>query len=130
MPRENNEHTGLIGLLDIEIVNEEPGRMVMKMPVTEKVLQPFGYLHGGANVVLAETAASLGAARLIKDDEITFGMEINANHISTKKDGVLYAEAEVRHQGRSTQVWNIDITDENDALVCVSRCTMAVKKKR
>lgn len=130
MPQENNEYTGLIGLLDIEIVNEKPGRMVMKMPVTEKVLQPFGYLHGGANVVLAETAASLGAARLIKHDEITFGMEINANHISTKKDGMLYASAEIRHQGRSTQVWNIDITDENDALVCVSRCTMAVKKKR
>lgn len=130
MSEKTNINTGLIKLLNIEEVRSEKGSMVMKMPVTENVLQPFGYLHGGANVVLAETAASLGASLLISDDEITFGMEINANHISTKKDGVLFAEANIRHHGKNTQVWEIDIKDENDQLVCVSRCTMAVKKKR
>lgn len=121
---------GLIDLLGIEIVREEKGLMVMQMPVTEKVLQPYGYLHGGANVVLAESAASIGAARQIADDEITFGMEINANHLKTKQDGILTAKAGCRHQGRTTQIWEIEITDEEDDLVCLSRCTMAVKKKR
>ncbi|WP_342388611.1 PaaI family thioesterase [Salinicoccus bachuensis] len=121
---------GLIELLEIEVVRDEPGLMVMDMPVTEKVLQPYGFLHGGANVVLAETAASRGAAGLIADDEITFGMEINANHIKTKQTGRLTATARCRHQGRSTQIWEIEIMDEADALVCLSRCTMAVKKKR
>ncbi|WP_020007822.1 PaaI family thioesterase [Salinicoccus albus] len=121
---------GLIDLLDIEIVREEKGIMVMQMPVSEKVLQTHGYLHGGANVVLAETAASIGASRLIEDDEITFGMEINANHVKTKRDGMLTAKAECRHPGGSTQIWEIEITDEKEALVCLSRCTMAVKKNR
>lgn len=122
--------TGMVELLGIEIVREGQGLMVMQMPVTEKVLQPYGYLHGGANVVLAETAASIGAARQIDDDEITFGMEINANHVKTKQDGVITATAKCRHQGRSSQIWEIEITDEENDMVCLSRCTMAVKKKR
>lgn len=120
----------MVELLGIEIVREGQGLMVMQMPVTEKVLQPYGYLHGGANVVLAETAASIGAARQIEDDEITFGMEINANHVKTKQDGVITATAKCRHQGRSSQIWEIEITDEENDMVCLSRCTMAVKKKR
>jgi len=94
------------------------------------VHQTKGFIHGGANVVLAETAASVGASRLIAEDEITFGMEINANHLRTVTDGLIFATATLRHRGRSTQVWEIDITDEDDNLTCVSRCTMAVKKKR
>ncbi|CAM2881223.1 PaaI family thioesterase [Salinicoccus roseus] len=121
---------GLIELLEIEVVRDEPGLMVMGMPVTEKVLQPYGYLHGGANVVLAETAASRGATGLIAEDEITFGMEVNANHIKTKQSGRLTATARCRHQGRSSQIWEIEIMDEEESLVCLSRCTMAVKKKR
>jgi len=125
-----SDMNGLIDVLGIRIVREEAGVMVMEMPVTEKVLQPYGYLHGGASVVLAESAASLGAARQIMDDEITFGMEINANHIKTKQDGVIRATASCRHQGRSSQIWEIELTDEAGDLVCLSRCTMAVKKKR
>ncbi len=123
-------NSGLIELLSIETVHEEPGLMVMEMPVTEKVFQPFGYLHGGASVVLAETAASMGATSLVGDDEITFGMEINANHMKTKQSGKLTAKAKCRHQGRTTQIWEIEITDEMEEIVCLSRCTMAVKKKR
>ena len=104
--------------------------MVMSMPITPKVHQTKGFIHGGANVVLAETAASVGASRLIAEDEITFGMEINANHLRTVRNGLIYATATMRHKGKSTQVWEIDITDEDDNLTCVSRCTMAVKKKR
>ena len=122
--------SGLIELLEIEVVRDEPGLMVMDMPVTEKVLQPYGFLHGGASVVLAETAASRGAVGLIADDEVTFGMEINANHVRTKENGRLTATAKCRHKGSSTQIWEIEITDEADAVVCLSRCTMAVKKKK
>lgn len=122
--------SNLLEFLDIEVVEESPGWMVMSMPITPKVHQTKGFIHGGANVVLAETAASVGASRLIEDDEITFGMEINANHLRTVRDGMIYATAKLRHRGRSTQVWEIDITDDEDNLTCVSRCTMAVKKKR
>ena len=122
--------SNLLEFLDIEVVEESPGWMVMSMPVTSKVHQTKGFIHGGANVVLAETAASVGASRLIGEDEITFGMEINANHLRTVSDGMIYAKARMRHRGKSTQVWEIDIIDEDDNLTCVSRCTMAVKKKR
>lgn len=122
--------SNLLEFLDIEVVEESPGWMVMSMPITPKVHQTKGFIHGGANVVLAETAASVGASRLIGEDEITFGMEINANHLRTVSDGMIYAKARMRHRGKSTQVWEIDIIDEDDNLTCVSRCTMAVKKKR
>jgi len=125
-----NDTKGLIDVLGIRIVREEAGVMVMEMPVSKKVLQPYGYLHGGASVVLAESAASIGAARRIADDEITFGMEINANHLKTKQDGVITATATCRHKGRSSQIWEIELVDETGDLVCLSRCTMAVKKKR
>lgn len=124
------EPSNLLEFLNIEVVEESDGHMVMSMPITPKVHQTKGFIHGGANVVLAETAASVGASRLIGDDEITFGMEINANHLRTVRDGMIYATARMRHRGKSTQVWEIDITDEEDNLTCVSRCTMAVKKKR
>lgn len=124
------EPSNLLEFLNIEVVEESDGHMVMSMPITPKVHQTKGFIHGGANVVLAETAASVGASRLIGDDEITFGMEINANHLRTVRDGMIYATARMRHRGKSTQVWEIDITDDDDNLTCVSRCTMAVKKKR
>lgn len=124
------EPSNLLEFLNIEVVEESDGHMVMSMPITPKVHQTKGFIHGGANVVLAETAASVGASRLIGDDEITFGMEINANHLRTVRDGIIYATARMRHRGKSTQVWEIDITDDDDNLTCVSRCTMAVKKKR
>lgn len=124
------EPSNLLEFLNIEVVEESDGHMVMSMPITPKVHQTKGFIHGGANVVLAETAASVGASRLIGNDEITFGMEINANHLRTVRDGMIYATARMRHRGKSTQVWEIDITDEEDNLTCVSRCTMAVKKKR
>ena len=124
------EPSNFLEFLDIKVVSESEGRMVMSMPVTPKVHQTKGFIHGGANVVLAETAASVGAWRLIAEDEITFGMEINANHLRTVTDGMVYATATMRHEGKSTQVWEIDITDEYENLTCVSRCTMAVRKKR
>ncbi|WP_456274890.1 PaaI family thioesterase [Bacillus sp. AK031] len=115
----------------MEFIELGKGRVVATMPVDERTRQPFGFLHGGASVALAETVASVGAVELIDlEKEICFGLEINANHIKAKKDGVVTATATVIHQGKSTMVWDIRITDEEDSLICVSRCTMAVVPKK
>ncbi|MGR3765573.1 PaaI family thioesterase [Rossellomorea sp. NS-SX7] len=121
----------LISTLGIEFVELGKGKVIATMPVNEATRQPFGFLHGGASVALAETVASVGAVELIDlDKEICFGLEINANHIKAKRDGVVTATATVMHQGKTTMVWDIKITDEENQLICVSRCTMAVVPKR
>lgn len=121
---------GLLKTLGISITVDEPGKCTVEMPITEKVLQPFGYVHGGVNVVLAETAASMGAFSMIADDEIAFGMEVNANHLKAKREGVLTAAALLKHGGKTSQVWEIEVMDEAGELVALSRCTVAIRKKR
>ena len=119
----------LLEALGIEIIHLEEGKVVATMPVDERTRQPMGLLHGGASVALAETVASVGAYELVdKEVEAVAGLEINANHVRPKTEGVVTAVATVLHQGKSTQVWDIKITDEQDRLICVSRCTMAVIK--
>ncbi|MGF6954082.1 1,4-dihydroxy-2-naphthoyl-CoA hydrolase [Neobacillus sp. B4I6] len=119
----------LLKALGIEITHLEEGKVIATMPVDERTRQPFGLLHGGASVALAETVASVGAYELVnKETEAVAGLEINANHVRPKMEGVVTAVGTVLHQGKSTQVWDIKITDEKDRLVCVSRCTMAVIK--
>ena len=115
----------------IEIVTLEKKRVVMTMPVDERTHQPAGYLHGGASVLLAETAASIGGfLNVNEEEEAVFGVEINANHLKSKREGVVTATATPIHIGRTTQVWNIDIRDEQDAKICISRCTIGVVKRR
>lgn len=119
----------LLEALGIEITLLEEGKVVATMPVDERTRQPMGLLHGGASVALAETVASVGAYELVdKEVEAVAGLEINANHVRPKTEGVVTAIATVLHQGKSTQVWDIKIIDEQDRLICVSRCTMAVIK--
>ncbi|WHY76693.1 hotdog fold thioesterase [Neobacillus sp. WH10] len=119
----------LIEALGIEITQLEKGKVIATMPVDKRTKQPFGLLHGGASVALAETVASVGAYELVdKETEGVAGLEINANHIRPKTEGVVTAVGTVLHQGKSTMVWDIKITDEQDRLICVSRCTMAVIK--
>ena len=101
-------------------------RVVMTMPVDSRVHQPMGLLHGGASVVLAESAASTGANLHCAPGMVALGQEINANHVRGVRDGTLRAVAEPLHVGRTSQVWSILIRDEQDRLVCVSRCTLAV----
>ncbi len=102
-------------------------RTIATMTVKKEVLQPFGYFIGGASVALAESVASVGAAAIIdREKETCFGLEINANHIKAKRDGIVTAVADVVHRGKSTMVWTINITDEEDKLICISRCTMAI----
>lgn len=111
------------------ITYEELGadRVVATMPVAPRVHQPLGYLHGGASVALAESAASMGAnATAMPEGRAAFGLEINANHVRPKQDGTLRAVAEPLHRGRTTHVWQVRITDEEGRLICAARCTLAL----
>jgi 1,4-dihydroxy-2-naphthoyl-CoA hydrolase len=127
----SKEVNTILEAIGIEVVEVTPDRVVATMPVHGPTRQPFGLLHGGASVVLAETVASLGTFNLIdQETEIAVGLEINANHIRGKSDGIVTAVATPFHKGRTTMVWDIRITDEADKLVCVSRCTVAVVKKK
>ncbi|HEY9577608.1 MAG TPA: hotdog fold thioesterase [Pseudobacillus sp.] len=126
--RETNNLSHTLGM---EFVEVSEGKVVMTMPVDDRTRQPFGYLHGGASVALAETAASVGTAYLIdQETQICFGLEINANHIKAKREGIVTATAQAVHRGRTTMVWQIDIRDEQDQLICLSRCTVAVMPKK
>ena len=117
----------LLTTLGIEITEAGKRRVVARMPVGPKVHQPFGLLHGGASVALAETVASTGAwMNVDRERETIVGIEINANHMRGKRDGVVTAVATPVHVGRRTQVWEIRITDEEEKMVCISRCTIAV----
>lgn len=116
--------------LGIELVELTPGRVVATMPVDERTRQPFGILHGGASVALAETVASLGATMNVDLDAFyVVGVEINANHIRAKKDGVVTGTGTPIHVGRSTQVWEVRIVDEQQRTICISRCTLAAVPK-
>lgn len=117
----------LLSTMDIELTEVTQQRVTATMPVTPKVHQPFGLMHGGASVVLAETVASMAAwMNVDQRTQRVVGLEINANHLRAKRDGMVTATATPVHIGRRTQVWEIRITDEADKLVCLSRCTMAV----
>ena len=122
--------TTLLTTLGIEVVESTKAKVVVRMPVEPRVHQPFGLLHGGASVALAETAASIGAwNNCDQATENVVGIEINANHIRAKRDGVVTATATPVNVGRRIQVWTIDIMDEAGKPVCVSRCTLAVVPK-
>jgi len=98
-----------------------------KMPVNEKTKQPMGLLHGGASVALAETLGSIAAYLSVdRKTKHCVGLEINANHLKSARDGYVYGKATPIHVGKTTQVWEIRITNEEQQLVCISRITMAV----
>ncbi len=123
--------TGLPTTLGIEILELSETRVVATMPVDQRTRQPFGILHGGASVALAETVASFGAVALIDRERfVAVGQEINANHLRPKLEGIVRATGVPVHVGRSSQVWSIEIRDEEGRLVCISRCTMAVVERR
>lgn len=124
----NARAQGTLGdTLGIQLLEVSKDRVRARMPVTKAVHQPFGLLHGGASVALAETVASIGGWMNV--DQATqgaVGLEINANHVRGVREGDVFAEAVPLHLGRSTQLWEIKIVDEAGKLVCVSRCTLAV----
>jgi 1,4-dihydroxy-2-naphthoyl-CoA hydrolase len=120
----------LIRTLGIELTETTDGSLKGRMPVDHRTRQPGGVLHGGASVALAETLASWGATLTVDPAKFyCVGMEINANHVRPVAEGWVYGEAVPLTRGRTTQVWDIRITDAAGKLVCVSRCTMAVLAK-
>ena len=121
----------LAGALGIEIVELTPDRVVATMPVDDRTRQPYGLLHGGASIALAETVASLGAANRIDREKFSaVGQEINGNHLRAKSSGVVTATGVPVHVGRTSQVWSIEIRDEAGKLVCISRCTLAIVPRK
>ena len=98
-----------------------------RMPVDERTVQPFGILHGGSSVVLAETLGSMAANYCLrKENQIAVGLDINANHIRSVTKGWVYGTARPVHIGGTTQVWEIKLENEEGKLTCISRLTMAV----
>jgi 1,4-dihydroxy-2-naphthoyl-CoA hydrolase len=112
--------------LGIEYVELEANRVVMTMPVDARHRQPLGYLHGGASVVLAETVATVGAWLNCPPGKIAFGSEINASHLRPKRSGTLTGVGTPLQVGRTNQVWEVLIHDEDEKAVCASRCRLAV----
>jgi 1,4-dihydroxy-2-naphthoyl-CoA hydrolase len=120
----------LLDHLDIQLTSIENGQVEGTMPVNRTTHQPHGILHGGASVALAESLGSIGA-NLLLDPEKAYavGMEINANHVRPVREGIVTGIAKPLHAGNKTQVWSIEIRDEQKRLVCISRITMAVVHK-
>ncbi|MDW6094154.1 hotdog fold thioesterase [Vibrio rhizosphaerae] len=133
--------------IDLDVLNQSSANTMMEhlnivytevtdstisatMPVCHFTHQPLGMLHGGASVVLAETLGSVAANFCVAEDAYCVGLDINANHVRAVRSGTVTGVAQPMHLGVSTQVWQINIHDDRDRLVCTSRLTIAVKKKK
>ena len=117
--------------IGIEFTVIGPDYLAAKMPVDARTHQPFGLLHGGASVALAETLGSVAATCCLDmNRQICVGLEINANHVRSVRDGFVTGVAKPVHIGKKTQVWEIRIVNEKEELVCISRITLAVLDKK
>ena len=124
---QKNTMTEKIG---IEITDFGDDFICGKMPVDHRTVQPFGLLHGGASATLAETLGSIaGGLKVDRELQTVVGVEINCNHLRSAKDGWVYGKATPVKIGRKIQVWNIEIKNDDEKLVCVSRLTLAVVNK-
>lgn len=121
----------LMETLDITYVDVGEDYLTAQMPVTPKVHQPDGILHGGAMVALAESVGSAACFVFLDTQNYAIrGIEISANHVKSIKDGIVMAKASFLHKGRTTQVWQIKITDENENLISMCKLTtIALPKK-
>lgn len=123
---DRGKHT-LADFLGIRFIEIGSDTLTATMPANERTKQPLGIVHGGANVVLAETVASTAANAVVDfNTHYCVGLEINANHLRSVKEGLITAITHPIHLGRSTQVWQIDLFDEKGKQTCVSRMTAAV----
>jgi 1,4-dihydroxy-2-naphthoyl-CoA hydrolase len=121
-----NLHASIHDLLDVEVLEAGPERVVMRLPVDWRVHQPYGILHGGVSALLAESAASFGAALAAGPDRSVVGIELNASHLRSVRDGHLTAEATPVRVGQTVQVWRIGLTDDGGRDICEARCTLSV----
>ena len=122
----NFTHT-LMATLGMEIKTANENLVEIRMPVDSRTRQPMGFLHGGANAALAESAASLGAYKNINPEkQQVFGIEVNMNHLKSKREGWVTGRALPLHRGKRTTVWEIKISDEQEQLVAAGRCTIGI----
>ena len=120
----------LIGHLQIEFIHYEEGYVSAKMPVNEKTKQPMGLLHGGASLALAETLASVGSYLMVDIEKYNvLGMHVSGDHLATIENGYIYGEAKLRRAGKTIHVWDVEIKDEQQNLVSISRVTNIIKEK-
>ena len=126
-----SSHSTMINHLGIEFTAIGEDFLEATMPVDHRTIQPLGLLHGGANVVLAETLGSMAASLTIDlSKQACVGLEINANHTRAVKEGKVRGIAKPIHIGKSTQIWEIKIFNESEKLCCISRITMAILDKK
>lgn len=117
--------------LGIEFLSVKANSISAKMPVDHRTIQPMGLLHGGASLVLAETLGSIASSILIDlNTHFCVGLEINANHLKSARNGFVIGTASPIHLGKKTHVWDIRISNEQDDLVCISRLTVAIVEKK
>jgi len=133
---ESNEMNDLSGrptiadAIGLEVLCVEPDCVTGRLPVDHRTHQPYGLLHGGASVVLAETLGSVGSHFIVKDQgKAAVGVEVNANHVRSVRSGWVYGQANLVHKGGKMHVWSIEIKDEEDRLVCTSRLTVMIISK-
>lgn len=114
-------------ILDIKLVSATKEKVVATMPIGPNQRQQLGYLHGGISITLAESLASLGSVLNIDTARQTaFGLEINASHLRSRREGMVTGTATPIRIGRTTHVWDVRITDEDEKLICIVRCTIAI----
>ncbi|MDE1556159.1 MULTISPECIES: hotdog fold thioesterase [Comamonas] len=128
IPEEINARSAdtAVAHLGIEITEVGDDYLVGRVPVDHRTKQPFGLLHGGVSVVLAETLGSIAAFHASPEGHLAVGLDINANHLRAVRSGWVTGTARPVHIGRTTQVWQIDMVDERGQMNCVSRITMAI----
>ncbi|MFY0631365.1 MAG: hotdog fold thioesterase [Flavobacteriaceae bacterium] len=121
----------LMETLDIEYVDVGDGFLTAKMPVSSKVHQPYGQLHGGATAALAETVGSAACHFFINStDKLVNGIELTINHVKSKREGEVFATARNIHKGRSTQLWEVRIEDEEGQLISICKMTSIILDKK
>lgn len=127
----NRTKNTLMETLDIEYIDVGEDYLTAKMPVTFKVHQPYGQLHGGATAALAESVGSAASNFFIdREKQIVNGIELTINHLKSKREGVVYATATNIHKGRSTHLWEVRIVDEQDQLISVCKMTNIILDKK
>lgn len=121
----------LMQTLNIEFIDAGPNFLTARMPVTPGVHQPMGLLHGGASVALAESVGSAASIMFVnQEEEEVRGIEISANHLKSKREGIVFGTARIIHKGRSIHLWEIKITDENGVLISLCKLTNMVLQRK
>ena len=121
----------LMETLEIEFIDVGDDFLTAKMPVSSKVHQPYGQLHGGATAALAETVGSAASNFFIESkSQFINGIELTINHVKSKKEGTVFATAKNIHRGRSTHLWEVKIVDEDDKLISICKITNIVLEKK